>query len=115
MEQTRKKRQPAGREERHSAAWGKRFGVLVLVLVTELAFARSKLSPELQHAKAGKPVDVIVQFRGDPTEHHIWKVTSKGAAMKHKLSVVHGAAFTSVSSDALSQLAQDPEVAYISL
>jgi len=39
MEQTRKKRKPAGRGERHSAAWGKRFGVLVLVLVAELAFA----------------------------------------------------------------------------
>ena len=115
MEQTRKKRKPAGRGERHSAAWGKRFGVLVLVLVAELAFARTKLSPELQHAKSGKPVDVIVQFTSDPTEHHIGKVTSKGAALKHKLSVVHGAAFTSVSSNALSQLAQDPEVAYISL
>jgi hypothetical protein len=56
MEQAKKKRKPAGRDERHSAAWGKRFSVLVLVLVAELAFARSKLSPELQHAKAGKPV-----------------------------------------------------------
>jgi serine protease AprX len=115
MEQTRKKRQPAGREERHSAAWGKRFGVLVLVLVADLAFARTKLSPELQHAKAGKLVDVIVQFTGDPTEHHIGKVTSKGASLRQKLSVVHGAAFTSVPSEALSQLARDPEVAYITL
>jgi serine protease AprX len=115
MEQTRKKRQPAGREERHSAAWGKRFGVLVLVLVAELAFARTKLSPELQHAKAGKLVDVIVQFTSDPTEHHIGKVTSKGASLRQKLSVVHGAAFTSVPSEALSQLARDSEVAYITL
>jgi serine protease AprX len=114
MEQTRKERKPAGRGERHSAAWGKRFSVLVLVLVTELALARTKLSPEL-HAKSGMPVNVIVQFTSDPTERHIGKVISKGAALKQKLSVVHGAAFTSVSSDALSQLAQDPEVAYISL
>lgn len=111
MEQTTKKRKPAGRGERHSAAWGKRFSVLVLVLAAELAFARTKLSPELQHAKAGKPVNVIVQFTTDPTEYHIGKVTNKGAALKQKLSVVHGAAFTSVSSAALSQLAQDPEVA----
>src|SRR5260370_6177112 len=114
MEQTRKERKPAGRGERHSAAWGKRFSVLVLVLVTELALARTKLSPEL-HAKSGMPVNVIVQFTSDPTERHIGKVISKGAALKQKLSVVHGADFTSVSSDALSQLAQDPEVAYISL
>jgi len=114
MSQTLEQKHP-DRVLRHSAAWGKRFSVLLLVLVTELAFARTKLSPELQHAKSGKPVDVIVQFTSDPTEHHIGKFTSKGAALKHKLSVVHGAAFTSVSSDALSQLAQDPEVAYISL
>jgi len=77
MEQTRKKRKPAGRGERHSAAWGKRFSVLLLVLVTELAFARTKMSPELQHAKSGKPVDVIVQFTSDPTEHHIGNSPAK--------------------------------------
>lgn len=39
MVHTRKAQKPAGRGERRSAAWGKRFGVLALVLVTELAFA----------------------------------------------------------------------------
>ena len=98
---------------RHSAAWGKCFSVLVLVLFAELAFARPKLSPELQHAKSGKPVNVIVQFTIDPTERHIARVTSKGAALKQKLSVIHGAAFTSLPAEALAQLAQDPNVAYI--
>ena len=66
MSQTLEQKHP-DRVLRHSAAWGKRFSVLLLVLVTELAFARTKLSPELQHAKSGKPVDVIVQFTSDPT------------------------------------------------
>src|SRR5216683_993903 len=113
MEHLRKKRKPAGRGERHSAAWGKRLGVLLLALVAEVAFAQHKLSPELQHAKSGKPVNVIVQFTVDPTERHISKVTSKGAALKQKLSVIHGAAFTSLPAEALAQLAQDPDVAYI--
>jgi serine protease AprX len=113
MELTAKKRKPAGRGERHSAAWGKRLAILVLALVAEVAFAQSKLSPELQHAKSGKPVNVIVQFTSDPTERHIAKVTGKGAALKHKLSVIHGAAFTSLPAQALAQLAQDLEVAYI--
>src|SRR5207245_8643222 len=42
------------------------------------------------------------------------KVTGKGAALKEKLSVIRGAAFTSLPAEALAQLAQDPDVAYIS-
>ena len=112
MSQTLKPKDP-DRGQRHSAAWGKRFSVLLLVLFAELAFARPKLSPELQHAKSGKPVNVIVQFTINPTERHLARVTSKGAALKQKLSVIHGAAFTSLPAQALAQLAQDPDVAYI--
>src|ERR1700678_4287270 len=54
---TRKAQQPAARGERRSAAWGKRFGVLVLVLVTELAFAGgnggSKNAPVLGSSTSG--------------------------------------------------------------
>src|SRR5437763_15107020 len=85
----------------------------LLVFVTAQAVARSKLSPELQHAKPGKPVDVIVQFTSDPSEQLIGKVTGKGAALKQKLSMIHGAAYTSLPVEALAQLAQDPDVAYV--
>src|SRR6266581_2137918 len=85
------KQESSDRGQRHSSAWRKRFSILVLVLFAELAFARPKLSPELQHAKS----------------------TSKGAALKQKLSVIHGAAFASLPAQALAQLAQDPGVAYI--
>src|SRR6266699_785210 len=107
------KQESSDRGQRHSSAWRKRFSVLVLVLFAELAFARPKLSAELQHAKSGKPVNVLVQFTINPTERHIARVTSKGAALKKKLSVIHGAAFTSLPAEALAQLAQDPDVAYI--
>ena len=85
-----------------------------LTFATTQAFGREKLSPELRHAKSGKAVDVIVQFTDDPTDDHIGKVTGKGALLKQKLSLIHGAAFHSLPSEALAQLAQDPDVAYIS-
>src|SRR2546427_206780 len=108
MELTGKKRKPVGRGERHSATWGKRLAVLVLAFVAEVAFAQTKLSPELQHAKSGKPVNVIVQFTSDPTERRIAKVTGKGAALKHKLSVIHGPAFTCLSAMARTWPALSP-------
>src|SRR5260221_8390837 len=87
--------------------------VCVLMYVTAQAIAQTKLSPELQQGKSGKPVDVIVQFTTDPTEQQIGKVTGKGAALKQKLSAIRGAVFTSLPAEALAQLAQDPNVAYI--
>src|SRR5437016_8669331 len=86
----------------------------LFLLAVAQAFADPKLSLELRHAKSGTRVDVIVQFTSDPTERHIGKVTGKGAALKQKLSVVNGAAFTSLPAESLARLAQDPEVAYIS-
>src|SRR5438445_5297951 len=56
----------------------------LLALATAQGFARPKLSPELKHAKPGQAVNVIVQFTSNPTEHHIGKVTGKGAALKEK-------------------------------
>ncbi len=105
MGESRKKRTP-----RKSTA---PVALCVLVLLTAPAFAQPKLSPELQHAKPGKPVDVIVQFTSDPSEQLIGKVTGKGAALKQKLSAIRGAVFTSLPAEALAQLAQDPNVAYI--
>src|SRR5437660_6083019 len=86
----------------------------LFLLAAAQAFAHPKLSPELRHTKPGNRVDVIVQFKSNPTERRIAKVTGKGAALKQKLSAVNGAAFTSLPAEALAQLAQDPEVAYIS-
>lgn len=85
----------------------------MFLLAAAQAFAQPKLAPELQHVKSGKAVDVIVQYKSDPTDDQIGKVAQKGAALKHRLSVIQGASFTSVSSDTLTQLAQDPDVAHV--
>jgi serine protease AprX len=88
--------------------------VVLLLLSAVQAFAHPKVSPELRHPNSGKPVDVIVQFTSTPTDRHIDKVTGKGAALKHKLSLINGAAFKHLPASAVAQLTADPEVAYIS-
>ena len=77
---TQKLKKPSGRGERHSAAWGKRLGI-TLVLATGMAFGQplanqpvsnnshiaSELSGLLAKAKQGtskgQTVKVIVQYR----------------------------------------------------
>src|SRR5258707_15568980 len=112
MEPTRKKRKPAGRGERHSAAWGKLLGVLVLALVAEVAFAQprnneiadgrvfQKIAPEVASVSArtnatGKDqlVKVIVQFKQTPRAEHFARMQSRGAQLHRKLSVVRAASF----------------------
>ena len=85
---------------------------LILMSATGWAFAQpSKLSKDLQAKGPGARVDVIVQFTSTLTNRHIAKVTGKGAALKHKLSVIKGAAFTGLPASRLEEIAQDPEVA----
>ncbi|PYV85559.1 MAG: hypothetical protein DMG05_22480 [Acidobacteria bacterium] len=87
---------------------------LILMSATGWAFAQpSKLSKDLQAKGPGARVDVIVQFTSTLTNRHIAKVTGKGAALKHKLSVIKGAAFTGLPASRLEEIAQDPEVAYV--
>ena len=134
---TRKAQKPAGRGERRSAAWGKRFGALVLVLVTELAFAgvtggsknspafgpaTSRVQPELQQllakaqqGKAGnQTVKVIVTYRQDPGPTHFAKMQGLGGRLHAQLHVVKGAAFT-IPVSALPALEADPEVVSVSI
>jgi len=104
-----------------------RFGwiaTLVLVLsISPLANA-SALWGQISRANNGKialdldttksePVDVIVQFTAKPSQHHIDKVLSRGGKLKSQFHSVKGAVFT-VSPRILSELANDPEVAFIS-
>src|ERR1700726_2806384 len=130
---TRKSRKPAGRGERHSAAWGKRLSVLVLVLVAEIAFAQpwnsqpangrvfQKIAPEVASLSArtnatGKDqlVKVIVQFKQTPRARHFARMQSHGAQLHRKLSVVRAASFFILASR-LSALENNPDVAYVTL
>jgi serine protease AprX len=129
MELKQKLRKPTGRNERHSAAWGKRLSmVLVLALLaTSTAFGQGRgnsgrLSWELNdlfsqavHGKAnGQTVNVIVQYKQVPTAAHYATMHSRGGVLKSKLHMIKGAAFT-IPASALVALNGDPEIVSVSI
>ena len=119
------------REERHSAAWGKRLG-LVLLLATGLAFAappaarqNADLRRSLQNfpgllakAKQGsantQTVRVIVQYKNVPAKAHYSAMQSRGGRLHLQLHFIRGAAFT-IPVNALAALEADPEVASVTI
>src|SRR5256885_12400545 len=110
-----------GRGERHSAAWGKRLS-LVLLLASGMAFGQNRIAPELsgllakaqQGSSKSETVKVIVQYREVPTAVHYAMMQSRGARLHSKLHTIKGAAFT-IPVSALVSLANDPEVVNVSL
>ncbi len=105
-----------------TTAWGRRFAWLALfsLLAAGLSLAdgkNHKVSSDLDALKGGKngaTVDVIIQFNQTPTAAHHQKVQNKGGVLKTKMDFIKGAHY-SVPVDALDDLADDPDVAYISL
>ncbi len=89
--------------------------LLCLILCATMAFARSpKISKDLQDTHSGQTVDVIVQYNVQPGKSHFDRVASRGGVLKKDLRrVIHGAAF-SVKSESIEDLANDPDVSYIS-
>src|SRR5215469_18066650 len=95
---TTQKKRPTGRNERHSAAWGKRLSTfMVVVLATGMAFGQrwstpnangrySRIAPELSgllsKAKQGsahaQTVKVIVQYKTTPTAAHYSTMQGRG-------------------------------------
>ena len=136
MDHTTKTRKPKWRGERHSAAWGKRLG-LVLLLATGMAFGQrwknpladesngrfsSRIAPELSGllAKAhqgtthGQTVKVIVQYKQVPTSAHYDTMLGRGGRLHSRLHMIKGAAFT-IPVSALAALEADPEVASVTI
>ena len=132
MVRTQKPRKP-GRNERHSAAWGKRLA-MALVLTTGMAFAQrwnepvanetgrfSRLAPELrgflanakQGAGRGQTVKVIVQYRQVPTAGHYSTMNGRGARLE-QVHMIKGASFT-VPVSALPALEADPDIASVTI
>src|SRR5580765_871965 len=131
---TKQQQRPAGRGERHSAAWGKRLStLLVLVLATGVAFGQrlsnptangrfSRISPELSgllsKAKQGsaktQTVRVIVQYKQVPTTTHYSTMHGRGARLHAKLHMIKGAAFT-IPVRALPALEADPNVESVTI
>ncbi|HVN18160.1 MAG TPA: hypothetical protein VMU05_05285, partial [Dongiaceae bacterium] len=130
---TTQKKRPAGRDERHSAAWGKRLSaVLFVVLATGMAFGQrfdrastgrfSRIAPELSgllsNAKRGttkgQTVRVIVQYKQRPTSAHYAAMNGRGARLHTKLHMINAAAFT-IPVSALPALEADPAIASVTI
>ena len=128
MSQTLKpKRTPRG--ERHSAAWGKRVALALVLLVTNSAFGMElggpkpvgKFGPDLaptlaraHTAKSSETVRVIVQYRVTPTEAHYAKMHDRGALLHSKLHMIKGAAFT-IPVRELPALEADPDIVSVTV
>ena len=130
MSQTLKPKSP-GRGQRHSAAWGKRLSMLLLLLVAEGAFAQNwegspkpvgKFAPDLapavararQGAAGNETVEVIVQYKQVPQAAQEGRVQRLGARLNHRLGVVKGIALT-IPVSALPALEADPEILSVSI
>ena len=75
--------------------------------------AGSKISRDLAGVSREATVDVIVQFTATPTARHHEKVTRLGGTLKREFSMVKAGHY-SIPASKLEDLANDPEVAYIS-
>jgi len=89
-------------------------GLVILLTATGLAYGRQlKLATELMRIDRGATADVIIQFRDMPTQRHHAKVWAKGGVLRRELRLVKGGLYR-VPARALADLANDPDVAYIS-
>ena len=110
MSQTPKSKN-SDRGQRHSAAWGKRLGLVLLLLIAETAFAQTwagngkpvgKFAPDLapiaaranHGAAANETVKVIVQYKQVPQAEQEGRVQHLGARLNHRLHMVKGIALT---------------------
>ncbi|HUJ20929.1 MAG TPA: S8 family peptidase [Bryobacteraceae bacterium] len=91
----------------------------VQLLISLLAFAGSVVGGSLKTAKdlnslnSTGLVDVIVQFKHVPTEVHHRKVTDRGGHLKTELGLIKAGHY-SIPAGEVRDLAEDPEVTYIS-
>jgi serine protease AprX len=96
-----------------------RWGITILALCATFfsagtAFAGpQKISRDLQAKTTADQVDVIVQFTQVPTAVHHEKILRRGGTIKRELGQFKGAAY-SMPASALADLADDPDVVYIS-
>ena len=92
-----------------------RLVTITLILTASLAFAgHPKIAKDLDGADPSSNVDVIIQFKHPPTEAHHQMVRDKGGMHKRSLDLVKGSLY-SVPAGKLTELADDPEVEYVTL
>src|SRR5882762_977691 len=131
MSQTLKPKNP-DRGQRHSAAWGKRLSMLLLLLIAQTAFAEhgntarrtaGKFAPDLAAvaAQARRPrtaasqtIRVIVQYKQAPLSEQVGRMQRLGGRVSTRLSLVKGIALT-IPVSALAGLEADPDVLSVSI
>jgi serine protease AprX len=130
MSQTLKPKNP-DRGQRHSAAWGKRLSMLLLLLIAETAFGQhgysarattGKFAPDLAevaaqgHSRtaASQTVKVIVQYKLVPQSEQLGRLQGFGGRVGTRLNLVKGVVLT-IPVSALPALEADPEVLSVSL
>ncbi len=72
-----------------------------------------KLAPELRPENPRSTVDVIIQYRVVPVSAHHQRVNQLGGRLRHEFQSIRGAHYT-VPASSLADLANDPDVIYIS-
>src|ERR1051326_8641584 len=106
MANRQKFKKTVGRSERHSAAWGKRLS-LALLLATGMAYGQSlnanhqrwgafsRFSPEVNNlssrlsATSTAKVNVIVQYKQNPQAASEARVQSFGGRLSGRLDMIH--------------------------
>src|SRR5689334_18038240 len=95
---------------------GRAVVVFIALLLSLPAFARNaKISADLDQVSAAKTVDVIVQYKSAPKQSHFDKAKNLGATMKRQHGRIKAASFRMKRTQLEKLLANDPNVAYISL
>ena len=114
------------RDQRRSAAWGKRVGAVVLLLVAQVGVGQDsrpaigKFAPDLvpvvaraqKNTESQETAKIIVQYRQTPHAKQEGRVQRLGAHLNARLGLVKAIALT-VPTSALTALAADPEVVAI--
>src|SRR5437588_940149 len=98
--------------------YSKRFGgrflsqAVLLATLTLRVLEAADVASDLRRA-TGSTVNVIVQFRHAPGEPDHQKIGRHGGTLQRELQLIHAAAY-SLPADAVSRVAADPDVVYVS-
>ena len=85
---------------------------ILLCTATAVWGGDEKLAADLRGSQPQGNVDVIVRYRGTPTEANHQRVLKAGGALRHRLDFIRSAHY-SISPTLLKNLSDDAEVAYI--
>ena len=89
---------------------------LAFILASSFTFAapppKAKLANELLTGNLQGSVEIIVQWKVTPTNEHDQKVIRRGGALNRHLNLIKAGSY-SIPATALADLANEPDVAYI--